>query len=229
MTRLLTRLSPSNRLFFTITFNRFMRLYKISWTEGLRFMTLFMMIITTFYIAFGQEIGDFKVQVNFGILLISWLFVLILSNNRSMEYDLNQGFLQQFYIYPCWFECVILARYLADLVYTMAVMIVIFPIALLMLQIQYEYYMQLFITLALFTIFVNLIISMANSIILCTKSYVIASIIIMPLIIPGMIFAIISLEQVVYVWALVSMTCILFPIIIIANTMILKIAIEEGS
>ena len=196
----------------------------ISSPAGIVNQAVFLVILLSIFAFFGVE----SPVIGYNLIWMSLLFAMMLNMNEIFADDFNDGSLQQLYLTGYMFEIAVLAKILANwLVYFLA-MLILMPIIFLMFTIDFNLLNKFVLIFILASLIISFVLAFAASVNLSAReSNFLPMIIILPLILPLLIFAnnaLVDLENFNWYFLLIlAILAFLAPIFVVTITYILKI------
>ncbi len=226
MSRIAAQFRPQAKTVCYLVWQRQCRLIKLKQKELLITLIFFLTVISSFHIAIGQ--GNMPIEVASATLFSSWLFALMLPFSTMLENDFRRGFLQQFYLTGVWFELIVLAQYLGYIAYYVILCLLVFPLAMLLLHIDWNLWPVFIAGGLLLTLSVGLILMLCNALVLGSASHTLIGIIALPLAIPCLILITLSTQQAAYLLVMLALWLGLVPLCILATSTAVIAAFEDG-
>jgi heme exporter protein B len=175
--------------------------------------------------AIGSEQIPYKVGI--GIMYTLNVFALILTSEALILKDYRLGFLEQFYLLGSDISWVITAKYFSHLLICIFISLITLPLFSLWLNIKSSDLLLIGLATILLDTVVLLSILFASCLLLGSKANILLSIIALIFILPALIFATLSIDNLGFLGLLVALFLFLGPIITIAVKHLIIIALED--
>lgn len=179
---------------FTLIIRRELLLAYRRLSEILNPLWFFVLIITLFPLALGPEPGILS-RIAPGIIWVAALLATLLSLERLFRDDFSDGSLEQLLLAPAPLFVIVIAKVIAHWLLTGLPLIIISPLLAVLLGMEWNSWMAVFVTLLVGTPTLSFIgaIGVALTVGL-RKGSVILSLLVLPLYIPVLIFATSAIE-----------------------------------
>jgi heme exporter protein B len=189
--------------------------------------SLVFLFITTSIFAISVNIQDS--QTSIGAIWICLIFAIILAGNNCFQRDFDDGTFQQLFLSGYIFEIIIFSKIIASWLVNCLPLIIILPIIALILKIDENLIPNLLIIAVIATLLINFIVAFGSSLTLsASATNCLLTILILPLLIPVIIFANSSLNNPeISIKFLLSLLIFLSPILTFATAAAVKINVVE--
>lgn len=198
-------------------------------------IVFFFIAISIFAISFNGFNFESSAIYKISVIWFCLIFSIIISIGNFLKEDFLDGNLEQFLINSSNFEIIVLAKIIANWLIYCLPLIIFIPLAAIILKIDQISWQQLTLISAIVTLIINLIGCFCASLTLaCDKNQSLLTILILPLIIPVIIFAnsafIIGEDAQNFSNSAIFLSLIfifLAPILIFLSSLSLKILIKQ--
>jgi heme exporter protein B len=226
MNRVAYLIRPSNFRLFKIIFKRHIILTFKNINEIMHPLIYF--IIATIF--FKVAMGNIKLpsMVLVGIVYTLNTFALILTNELLLVKDYKLGFLEQFYLIGNNFFLILLSKYLGHLVVYSLALLIALPIVLFLLDIEISLWLTIVFSIFLLNAEIILLLMFSSCLLLGAKSHVLLSLIVLILMLPAVIFAILSISNPSYLNLLLALLLFLGPLIFFLSRYLIEVAFEDS-
>jgi heme exporter protein B len=173
------------KMFFTLIKQEFLIHIKnlASLTHSLIFF-----LITASIFAILANIGNAATAL--AIIWICLTFSILLACSGQFQSDFNDGTFEQLYLSGYVFEVIILAKILANWLFNIVPLIIFLPVIALILKIPNQLMINLILVATIASLLINFLVSLGSALILSAKNTSsLLTILILPLLIPAIIFA----------------------------------------
>jgi heme exporter protein B len=179
---------------FLTLIRREMKLALRQGSDASTVLMFYVLVVALFPLGVGPESG-FLERISSGIIWIGALLATLLSLDRLFQSDHEDGSLDLLVLAPWPLEFLVLAKCLAHWLVTGLPIIVISPLLGLLLHMQPEAYFSLLAAMALGTPVLSLIGAVGAALVLgARRSGVLVSLLVLPLMIPILIFGVAAVE-----------------------------------
>jgi heme exporter protein B len=185
-------------------------------------LAFFLISITTFHIAISPEHLEIKTAV--AIIYCSLTFAMILGSSLLFTKDYNDGFLKQLYLMIQNKELILFSKYTSFSIMFIIMNALTLPIAFIFFNIPLENFLLVLISSILLIACVSIILIFASMICLNTESFTLISILILPLIIPILIFTTLTISEHYYIYILLGIYLLILPIFLLSSKKIFIVA-----
>ena len=217
---------PSEYNSFFIILKRQIRKSYVNFSYNINMFTFFLISITLFRIASNSQ--PIPINISFAFIFCNLIFSILLTYKIILEDDYQKGFLEQFFILGTLPELCILAKYIAMMLIYLIQIILLIPISMILLQLDWHLLPNLLLSSITTVSIVSLLVMFSSSLTLGNTSSIINAIIVMPLTIPIIIFGILSFNNTVYLTILFALWIAALPIIIFATKHAISFAIKDS-
>jgi heme exporter protein B len=194
----------------------------------------FFIAISIFAISFSNIEADNLLSYQLSVIWFCLIFSIIVSINNFLRDDFLDGTLEQIIVNNSSFEIVILAKIISNWLIYCLPLIIFIPLAAIILGIKQIAWLDLILLAVIVTLLINLIGCFCASLTMaCNKNESLLTILILPLIIPILIFAnsaFIDYGSVNFTNSLIFLGLIfafLSPILVFATAFCIKISIQD--
>lgn len=161
---------------------------------GTMVVGFFVMVVTMFPFAVGPE-QNMLARISVGVIWVAALLSCLLSLDRMFQTDYEDGSLDQFLLSPVPLELVVLAKCIAHWLTTSLPLIAITPILGIMMNLPAEGFLPLILTMLLGTPALSFIGGIGAALtVTLRRGGVLLSLLILPLYIPVLIFAVLAVK-----------------------------------
>lgn len=195
--------------------------HKFNIVQSIAFLVI---MTTTFRMAMGYI--NLAPTMSMGILNTLIVLSLLLASNTLLHDDLKTLHLEQFIMTGVMLEVVLVAKWLAQFLILAILFAIVLPILTYMLSCDSLLSAPTFIVMALLIANTNAILILCNAICLGCAQTMMMAVLSMPLLIPSIILAIISVEDHSYIWLMFALFLCSFPISMISASFTIKSAIN---
>jgi heme exporter protein CcmB len=211
----------SNKKAFLIVLLHSLNLFYTNKATLLNSFAFYLITIVVFHIAVGPY--ELSPLVSNGIIIIGIIFSLMLSANLLLKNDHDKGILEQWLIQPFALEIVLLAKAVCFIIIFTLAYTLLMPVSFLLYNLSFEYlWITLVIGFLTMTI-ITVVLLFGEALALHSNSSVLSFVLIMPLLIPVLVAATLSIQNQVYLWLLFSLALISSVIFIFSTKYLLKI------
>lgn len=189
---------------------------------------LVFLLITTSIFAISINVENS--QTSIAIIWICLIFAILLANNSCFQKDFDDGTFEQLFLSGYVFELIIFAKIFANWLASCLSLIVILPIVALTLKVDSSLIFQLLTIAAIATLIINFMVAFGSSLTLSANATsLILTILILPLLIPIIIFANSAFNNdfLVAVKFLLALLVFLIPLLTLATTASVRININD--
>ena len=185
---------------------------------------VFLIILLSIFAFFGVE----NKVTAYNLIWMSLLFAMMMNIDQFFANDFKDGSLQQLYLTGYLFEAAILAKILANNLIASLAILILMPVIFLMFKIDFSLLNNFVLIFILASLIISFVLAFGASINLLSKeNNFLPMIVVLPLILPLLIFAnnaLFDLENFSwYFFLIIAMLAFLAPILVMATAYILKI------
>lgn len=185
--------------------------------------SLIFLLITTSI--FAITTSNDNPTIAFAIIWICLVFAILLACNQ-LQRDFDDGTFEQLYLSGYIFELIILVKIISNWLFAALPLIIILPIVAIFLKIPSDLILNLFLVALLSSFLISFLANFGSSLILSAKSNsALLSILVLPLLIPVVIFSNCALgqEPLVPIKLLLAITIFLLPVLTFATAASVRI------
>jgi heme exporter protein CcmB len=197
---------------FTETFKHQCKLAWVNKFSIFNSLMFYLICLTLFHIAIGPYALSESVRI--ALLFTPLPLAMMLNSNSLIQDDFREGILHQLILTPTAYEFILLGKISAYISTYIAALLIAFPIASFVLGIDFQNIPYLITTGCILVVFTSAVLLLSSTMTISNNFNILLPILVLPFLIPALIFATLAYQSSAYLWLLIASTLLIFPVFI---------------
>lgn len=173
---------------------------------------------------FNIAIGPYQLaeSVRIALLFTPLVLAMLLNCDTLVQDDYKDGILQQHLLIPAAYEFILLGKLLSYISTYILSLVIIFPVACFILDIDLSLAPYLISIGSVLVIFISSVLLLSTAMTISNNFNILLPILVLPLIIPALILATLAYQNSIYFWLLFACTLIVLPVFLFFSRYLLE-------